>query len=60
VTLRVLEPSQRLGSLRDALKWNRDNSERWLDLGAQDGKKHMQKPFPIRIVLGDNGEDRYA
>ena len=61
VTLRILEPSQRrLGSMRDALQWKRDHSERWLDLGAQDAKTHMQKPFPIRIVLGDNGEDRYA
>jgi predicted acylesterase/phospholipase RssA len=61
VTLRVLEPSQRrLGSMRDALQWRRDHSERWLDLGAQDARSAMGKPFPTRIVLGDNGEDRYA
>jgi NTE family protein len=41
VELTVLEPSQRLGSLRDALRWRRENIERWLELGygdAQDAK----------------------
>ena len=60
VSLRLLEPIRPLGSLRDALQWKRANSERWLDQGAQDARSSMQKPFPIRIVLGDNGEDRYA
>ena len=39
VTMQVLEPSRRLGSLRDALQWKRANSEHWLDQGAQDAKQ---------------------
>jgi NTE family protein len=38
VRLTVLEPSRRLGSMRDALRWKRDNVERWLELGCQDAK----------------------
>ena len=32
----LLEPSERLGSLRDALVWNASNIERWMDLGRRD------------------------
>jgi len=38
VQLTVLEPGMRLGSLRDALRWKRDNVERWLEQGCQDAK----------------------
>jgi NTE family protein len=31
-----LEPSRRLGSLRDALRWNAGNIERWIAQGEQD------------------------
>jgi NTE family protein len=31
-----LEPSQRLGSLRDALVWNASNIERWIEMGRCD------------------------
>jgi predicted acylesterase/phospholipase RssA len=36
VRLTVLEPSRRLGSMRDALRWKRDNIERWLEQGRHD------------------------
>jgi NTE family protein len=32
----LLEPSRRLGSLRDALIWNARNVERWIELGRLD------------------------
>jgi NTE family protein len=56
VQLTVLEPSQRLGSLRDALRWKRDNVERWLEQGYRDAQggpdaaasgSAMQKTFPL-------------
>jgi len=31
-----LEPSRRLGSLRDAVVWNASNIERWIELGRSD------------------------
>lgn len=33
----AIEPSQTLGSLRDALHWSQANIKRWLALGEQDG-----------------------
>jgi len=33
-----IEPSRRLGSLRDALRWNAANIERWIAQGEQDAK----------------------
>ena len=61
VRLTVLEPSQRLGSLRDALRWKRKNIECWLELGYKDAQGHKdaqgygdgvadavtQKSFPL-------------
>jgi NTE family protein len=32
-------PSRKLGSLRDALNWKRENIERWLELGYEDGRR---------------------
>jgi predicted acylesterase/phospholipase RssA len=32
----LLEPSRRLGSIRDALVWNSSNVERWIELGRSD------------------------
>jgi NTE family protein len=34
----VIQTDGALGSLRDALRWKRENIERWLDLGYADGK----------------------
>ena len=34
-----IEPSARLGSLRDAVVWSADNIRRWIDLGEQDGNR---------------------
>lgn len=36
VSLRTMLPSRRLGSMRDALHWKRENIERWLALGYRD------------------------
>jgi NTE family protein len=33
-----IEPSRRLGSLRDALRWNAGNIEQWIALGERDAK----------------------
>lgn len=32
----LLEPSRKLGSIRDALVWNSSNVERWIELGRSD------------------------
>ena len=32
----LVEPSRRLGTLRDAVVWNPDNVERWIELGRRD------------------------
>jgi len=34
-----IEPSIRLGSLRDAVVWNAANIRRWIDLGERDGSR---------------------
>jgi NTE family protein len=52
VSLRLLEPSRRLGSLRDALKWKRDNSERWLDQGAHDAMNDDAKTISHTNCFG--------
>jgi len=41
VSVDVLAPSQRLGSMRDAVRWKRVNIERWLALGAVDAAKFL-------------------
>jgi NTE family protein len=38
VDLRVIRPTEPLGSVRDALRWRRDNIERLLELGYRDAK----------------------
>jgi NTE family protein len=54
VELTVLEPSRRLGSLRDAIRWKRENIQGWLDLGYADAaslnrglETVTQKTFPL-------------
>jgi hypothetical protein len=34
-----IEPSRRLGSLRDAVRWNAANIQRWIAQGEQDAKR---------------------
>jgi hypothetical protein len=34
-----LEPSVRLGSLRDAVWWSRSNIERWIEQGERDANQ---------------------
>jgi NTE family protein len=36
--LRIIRPSEPLGSVRDALHWRRENIERWLERGYRDAK----------------------
>jgi NTE family protein len=38
----TITPSERLGSLHDALYWSRANMEKWIDLGERDGKRALQ------------------
>ncbi len=50
VRVRVLEPGRRLGSLRNALRWRRENIERWLEQGYRDAEllnAVPQKTFPL-------------
>jgi len=41
VTVDVLVPSRRLGSVKDAIRWKRENIVRWLALGAVDAAKFL-------------------
>jgi hypothetical protein len=36
-----IEPSERLGSLYDALVWNAKNVARWIELGERDALRAM-------------------
>jgi NTE family protein len=36
VRMQLIEPGRRLGSMRDAMRWKRDNIERWLEQGYED------------------------
>ncbi len=38
VELLTILPSRPLGSMRDALRWNRERAERWLEQGAADAR----------------------
>ena len=41
-----IRPGQRLGSVRDTIQWKRNNIERWLDQGAEDGVRAVtEKTF---------------
>jgi len=42
VKLITVAPSQKLGNLRDTLRWKSENIERWLALGAQDIRNHFR------------------
>jgi NTE family protein len=35
----LLEPSERLGTLRDAMRWNSINIRNWIDLGERDATR---------------------
>lgn len=35
VAVLVIEPESKLGSMRDALRWKRENAERWIELGEE-------------------------
>ena len=37
-----LEPSQPLGPLRDAVRWSREQIERWIELGERDGERALK------------------
>ena len=37
----LIEPSEPLGSLRDAVRWSRANVERWVALGERDGNRAL-------------------
>lgn len=41
--VKLIEPSEPLGSLRDTVCWSHSNIERWIDLGERDGKRAMSE-----------------
>lgn len=41
VDLRVLTPGRRLGGMRDALRWDKQRIEAWLEQGCADAKNHF-------------------
>jgi predicted acylesterase/phospholipase RssA len=43
VSVKIILPSRRLGSMHDALHWKRENIEAWLELGRRDA----EKTFPL-------------
>ena len=46
IEVQEIRPGQRLGSVRDTIRWNRGNMERWLDQGAEDARRAVtEKTF---------------
>jgi predicted acylesterase/phospholipase RssA len=43
VDLTVIGPSERLGDMIDAVRWKRENIERWIDLGARDAENALSR-----------------
>jgi NTE family protein len=41
VEVTLIEPSEPLGSLRDAVCWSRSNVDRWIELGERDAKRAL-------------------
>jgi len=39
----LIEPSERLGALRDTICWSHSNIERWIELGERDAKRAMSE-----------------
>lgn len=39
----MISPSGPMGSARDAMVWDRDNSRRWVEMGIQDGESFVEK-----------------
>lgn len=46
LNLDVISPSGYLGTARDAITWNRDNIQRWIDMGIRDGEAYLQASPP--------------
>jgi predicted acylesterase/phospholipase RssA len=50
VEVLTIVPGRRLGSMTDALRWNRENVEPWIEQGAADARdaaQDAQKTFPL-------------
>lgn len=45
----LLEPSERLGSLRDALRWDARNVRHWVELGRRDGEALLENRTAIPL-----------
>ena len=41
--VKLIEPSENLGSLRDTICWSHSNIERWIELGERDAKRAMSE-----------------
>jgi NTE family protein len=52
VRLTVLEPGRRLGSMRDALRWRRENIEQWLEQGYKDAQGYRDAQGRDAAVTG--------
>jgi len=37
-----INPTQMLGSAKDAMRWSHVNAQRWIDLGRRDAEEHLQ------------------
>jgi NTE family protein len=50
VSVLTIVPGRRLGSMTDALRWGRENVERWIEQGDADARKaiqNAQETFPL-------------
>jgi NTE family protein len=43
VRVDIIQPSEPMGSLRDLILWRRENAERWIALGLQDGAEALRR-----------------
>jgi len=43
----VISPSQPLGNARESMVWSRPNSQRWIDIGIQDGERFVKEKLSL-------------
>ena len=45
----LIEPSEKLGTLRDAVRWSRANIERWIELGERDANRTLTFDYNVGL-----------